>query len=204
MPLVVGVTGGIGSGKSEVAQAFADLGVEIIDTDQLAHRLTAPGTPAVQEIATRFGSEMLTAEGALDRAALRQKVFADSRERRRLEELLHPLIRQDVDRLLKRAQGPYVVLVVPLLIESGGYSEVIDRVLVVDCPEEMQIERVMRRSGLRRDEVEAIVRAQAPRKRRLAGADDVLTNDGDLDALRSGVSRLHREYLELARARVGR
>jgi dephospho-CoA kinase len=204
MPLVVGVTGGIGSGKSAVAQAFADLGVEIIDTDQLSHRLTAPGSPAVQEIATRFGSEVLTAEGALDRAALRNKVFADPRERRRLEELLHPLIRQDVERLLKQTQGPYVVLVVPLLIESGGYSEVIDRVLVVDCPEEMQIERVIRRSGLRRDEVEAIVRAQAPRKRRLAGADDVLTNDGDLDALRSGVSRLHRAYLELARRRIGR
>jgi dephospho-CoA kinase len=204
MPLVVAVTGGIGSGKTVVAEAFAGLGVEVIDTDQLAHQLTAPGEPALREIARQFGAEVLSSAGGLDRAQLRKKVFADPDARRRLEALLHPLIRQGVDRLLKQARGPYVILVVPLLVETGGYSDVVDRVLVVDCPEETQIARAMRRSGLSRDEVEAILRAQATREQRLAGADDVLSNAGDLDNLRRGVERLHREYLALAGGRIGR
>jgi dephospho-CoA kinase len=204
MPLVVAVTGGIGSGKTVVAEAFAGLGVEVIDTDQLAHQLTAPGEPALREIARQFGAEVLSSAGGLDRAQLRKKVFADPDARRRLEALLHPLIRQGVDRLLKQARGPYVILVVPLLVETGGYSDVVDRVLVVDCPEETQIARAMRRSGLSRDEVEAILRAQATREQRLAGADDVLSNAGDLDNLRRSVERLHREYLALAGGRIGR
>lgn len=203
MAIVVGVTGGIGSGKTAVANAFADLGVEVIDTDELARRLTAPGEPVLREIASCFGDEMLTTEGALDRARLRQKVFADPRERQRLEALLHPLIRREVDRLLERARGPYAVLVVPLLIETGAYADVVDRVLVVDCPVEMQIERVMRRSGLSREEVEAIVRTQASRTERLSKADDVLVNDADLCALRDKVQQLDRAYLTLAGAGTG-
>jgi dephospho-CoA kinase len=203
IPLVVGVTGGIGSGKTAVAGAFADLGVEIIDTDELAHKLTAPGQPALQEIVIQFGNEVLTVQGALDRAALRRKVFADPRERRRLEMLLHPLIKREVDRLLKQARGPYVVLVVPLLVETGAYAGMLGRVLVVDCPVETQVARAMRRSGLARDEVEAIVRAQASRSERLARADDVLVNDGDLCALRAKVRQFHLAYLALAGASAG-
>lgn len=201
MSLVVGVTGGIGSGKTVVAQAFAELGVEVIDTDQIAHELTAPGQPAVREIATRFGTQVLTAEGALDRAALRRAVFSDPDARRRLEALLHPLIAQQVVHRLAQAGGPYVILVVPLLVETGGYEGIVDRVLVVDSPEDVQVTRVMRRNGLSPNEVEPILRAQASRQQRLARADDVLTNDGDLDTLRSGVQRLHRDYLALAGAR---
>ena len=198
MSLVVGVTGGIGSGKTVVAQAFADLGVEVIDTDQLARELTAPGEPAVQEIARRFGREVLTTEGELDRAVLRRLVFSDSGARRRLEALLHPLIAQQVTRRVEQASGPYVVLVVPLLVETGAYADIVDRVLVVDSPEDLQVARVARRNGLPRNEIEAILRAQASRQQRLARADDVLTNDGDLDTLRDGVEHLHREYLALA------
>lgn len=201
MSLVVGVTGGIGSGKTVVAQAFAELGVEVIDTDQIAHELTAPGQPAVREIATRFGTQVLTAEGALDRAALRRAVFSDPNARHRLEALLHPLIAQQVVHRLAQAGGPYVILVVPLLVETGGYEGIVDRVLVVDSPEDVQVTRVMRRNGLSPNEVEPILRAQASRQQRLARADDVLTNDGDLDTLRSGVQRLHRDYLALAGAR---
>lgn len=201
MSLVVGVTGGIGSGKTVVAQAFAELGVEVIDTDQIAHELTAPGQPAVREIATRFGTQVLTAEGALDRAALRRAVFSDPNARHRLEALLHPLIAQQVVHRLALVGGPYVILVVPLLVETGGYEGIVDRVLVVDSPEDVQVTRVMRRNGLSPNEVEPILRAQASRQQRLARADDVLTNDGDLDTLRSGVQRLHRDYLALAGAR---
>jgi dephospho-CoA kinase len=198
MPIVVGMTGGIGSGKTTAADAFAELGVEVIDTDELARRLTAPGEPAVRGIAARFGEDVLDARGALDRARLRQKVFSDPHERQRLEALLHPLIRDEVARLLALAQGPYVLLVVPLLIEAGGYAGVVDRVLVVDCPPEMQIERAMRRSGLAREEVESIMRTQAPRSERLARADDVLMNDSDLRALREKVAQLHHAYLSLS------
>ncbi len=204
MPLVVGMTGGIGAGKTLVAEAFADLGVEIIDTDRLARELTAPGEPVLMEIASQFGKELLTADGSLDRASLRRRVFADSRARRQLESLLHPLIEQEVHRLLKLAQGPYVLLVVPLLIETGHWEGTVDRVLVVDCPEDLQVARVMLRSGLGRGEVEAIQQAQASRAQRLARADDVLTNDADLDTLHAGVKRLHREYLSLAAARTGK
>ena len=201
MALVVAMTGGIGSGKTVVAQAFADLGADVIDTDQLAHELTAPGQPAVREIAGRFGNQVLTAEGALDRAALRKLVFSDAGARRRLESLLHPLIARQVVRRLAAVSGPYVILVVPLLVETAGYEDIVDRVLVVDSPEDVQVARVRRRDGLSTDEVEAILRAQASRQQRLARADDVLTNDGDLGSLRGGVERLHREYLALAGAR---
>jgi dephospho-CoA kinase len=201
MSFVVGVTGGIGSGKTVAAQAFAELGVEVIDTDQLAHELTAPGQPAVREIASRFGKQVLTAEGTLDRPALRRLVFCDPGARRRLETLLHPLIAQQVIRRLAQVSAPYVILVVPLLVETGGYEEIVDRVLVVDSPEDLQVARVVRRNGLSSNEVEAILRAQASREQRLARADDVLTNDGDLDTLRAGVERLHREYLALAGTR---
>jgi dephospho-CoA kinase len=201
MALVVAMTGGIGSGKTVVAQAFADLGADVIDTDQLAHELTAPGQPAVREIAGRFGNQVLTAEGALDRAALRKLVFSDAGARRRLESLLHPLIARQVVRRLAAVSGPYVILVVPLLVETAGYEDIVDRVLVVDSPEDVQVARVRRRDGLSTDEVEAILRAQASRQQRLARADDVLTNDGDLGSLRAGVERLHREYLALAGAR---
>jgi dephospho-CoA kinase len=198
MPFVVGMTGGIGSGKTTAAEAFARLGADLIDTDEIAHSLTAPGEPVLAQIARQFGPEMLTATGSLDRTKLREAVFAEPAQRERLEALLHPLIRSEVDRRLLQSRSPYVVLVVPLLIETGGYAMLVDRILVIDSPEHLQIERVMRRNRLRPEAIEAILRAQASRSERLARADDVLINDGTVAALKTGVEKLHRKYLALA------
>jgi dephospho-CoA kinase len=198
MAFVVALTGGIGSGKSTAAELFARFGAEIVDTDEIAHRVTAPGEPALKQIAREFGAAVLTAQGALDRSTLRQLVFASVDHRKRLESIVHPPIRTEVDRRLQRAQGPYVLLVVPLLVETGAYSTLVNRVLVIDAPQRLRIARVMQRSRLRRKEVEAILRAQASRAQRLAKADDVLTNDGSLQALRSRVEALHKKYVALA------
>jgi dephospho-CoA kinase len=197
--LVIGLTGGIGSGKSAAAELFAAQGVRIVDADVIAHALTAPQGAAMPAIRAAFGDAVVTPEGALDRAAMRARVFADPHERQRLEAILHPLIRAETERQANaRGDAPYVMLVIPLLIESGTYRERVDRIVVVDCPEETQVARVMARSGLSRQEVERIMRTQATRAQRLAAADDVIDNGGELAALAPQVLRLHREYRELA------
>jgi dephospho-CoA kinase len=200
MPYVIGLTGGIGSGKSTVAEIFRRLGATIIDTDALSHALTRPGQPGLQAIVEAFGRELLDPQGRLDRARLRRLVFSDENARHRLEALLHPLIRQEVDRALAAATGPYVILVVPLLAETGGWRERVDRVLVVDCPEEEQIRRTMARSQLSREEVQAIMAAQASRARRLALADDVIVNNGSVADLEEAVRALDARYRRLAGA----
>ncbi|HLS87640.1 MAG TPA: dephospho-CoA kinase [Burkholderiales bacterium] len=197
--LVVGLTGGIGSGKSAAAAEFEKLGATVVDTDVIAHELTAPGGAAIDAIRARFGEAAIGADGAMDRARMRSLVFHDPASRKALEAILHPLIRERSERLIEEAPGPYVIYVVPLLIESGDYRRRADRILVVDLPEEVQMERVRARSGLPEDTVRAIMGAQAPREARLAAADDVLDNSGSLEALRREVALLHQKYLQLAR-----
>ncbi len=200
MPFVVGLTGGIGSGKSAAADAFSALGASIVDTDRIAHELTAAGGAAIPPIRAAFGPDVIAADGALDRAAMRRRVFADPAEKTRLEAILHPRIREEGARRTAAAAGPYVVLVVPLLVESGGYRDRVDRVAVVDCPESLQVARVVARSGLSPEEVHRIMAAQASRDERLAAADDVIVNDAGLEKLRARVAELHRSYLAMAAA----
>ncbi|AYH42533.1 dephospho-CoA kinase [Azoarcus sp. DN11] len=199
-PYVVGLTGGIGSGKSAAADRFAELGVAIVDTDVIAHELTAPGGRAIPAIREAFGDAVITPEGALDRKAMRDRAFADPNERRRLEAILHPAIGAESLRQVNAASTPYVMLVVPLLVESGKYRERCHRLCVVDCPVDVQIARVMTRSKLPEDQVRAIMATQASREQRLAAADDVINNSGDLGALIAQVDRLHEKYLAAARA----
>lgn len=193
-PFVVGLTGGIGSGKSTVAELFAARGASVVDTDVIAHEITAAGGAALDAIRDRFGDGVLRADGALDRDAMRARAFDDPRAREALEEILHPMIRAESERRIAAAPGPYVMHVVPLLVESGGRAGRFDRVLVVDCPVPVQIERVRRRSGLSIDRIESILAAQASREARLAAADDVIDNGGDADALPVQVDALHRKY----------
>lgn len=195
---IVGLTGGIGSGKSTVADRFARLGVPVIDTDAIARELTAPGGAALAPIREAFGDAVIRADGTLDRAALRRLVFADSSARLQLEAILHPRIRHAVERTLATLHAPYVLVVIPLLVETGGYRDLLNRVLVVDCPEAMQIERVMARSGLTHDEVAAVIAAQAARAERLAAADDVIVNAGSPEALATEVEALNGRYRALA------
>jgi dephospho-CoA kinase len=198
---VVGLTGGIGSGKTAVADAFGRLGIEIVDTDQLAHRLSASGEPGFAAIRAALDDVPLLADGEIDRAALRRIVFADPTQRMRLENALHPLIRAEARRRIARWRGPYGLIVVPLLLEREGLRAIVDRVLVVDCPEEEQVRRVAARSGIAPAEVRAIMATQLPRERRLAGADDVIDNAGPLKAIAPQVGVLDRRYRELAAAR---
>lgn len=200
MPYIVGLTGGIGSGKSAAAQAFADLGAAVVDTDAIAHELTAPGGAAITPIRAAFGADYITAEGALARARMRELVFADAASKRALEAILHPLIRECSNARILAARSPYVILMVPLLVESGDYRRRCQRILVVDCPEQLQIERVMARSGLAAEQVRAIMATQATRAARLAAADDVIDNSGDQAQLRRQVAALHRRYRQLAAA----
>lgn len=199
MPYVVGLTGGIGCGKSKAAEFFAELGAEVVDTDAISHALTGPGGQAMKPIAAAFGPSYVRPDGALDRARMRSLVFADTGAKARLEAILHPLIRAESLRRIRATQAPYVILVVPLLLETGGYRELLSRVLVVDCEESQQIARVVARSGLAEEEIGRIMRAQLPRAQRVAGADDVLVNDADLETLRARVRTLHRRYLAAAR-----
>jgi dephospho-CoA kinase len=192
----VALTGGIGSGKSTVANLFAALGVAVIDADAVAHALTAPGAPTVGEIARLFGPCMVDAAGALDRPALRRVVFADPTQRRRLEELLHPRIRERMLEDLAVAKGAYALLVIPLLFETGQ-TDLADRILVVDLPVAEQLRRVRRRGGIGDPEIRRILGTQASRAERLAGADDVIDNSGAPEALRPAVEALHRSYLAL-------
>ncbi|WP_310447490.1 dephospho-CoA kinase [Thiobacillus sp.] len=197
---VVALTGGIGSGKSTVADAFAALGVPVIDTDVIARELTAPGGAALDPVREAFGDAVMQPDGTLDRAVLRQRVFSDTEARFRLETILHPLIRRGVEQALSGLAARYALIVVPLLVETGAYRDVLQRILVVDCPESTQVERVMARSGLAREEVEAILAAQTTRAERLASADDVITNTATPEDLRAMVAALHQRYLALAAA----
>lgn len=199
MPLVVGLTGGIGSGKSAAAAMFEELGAGIVDTDAIARELTGPLGAAMQAIRDEFGADYVATNGALDRARMRARVFADPGAKRQLEGILHPLIRAEVLARVRSAAAPYLIVVIPLLFETGGYPGLIQRVAVVDCAEETQIARTMARSGLTRSDVEAILRTQASRATRRAGAHDLLDNGGSLDSLRAQVTALHRLYVDLAR-----
>ena len=194
----VGLTGGIGCGKSTVADLFAGLGATIVDTDAIAHSLTAPHGAAMPAILAEFGPDFATPEGALDRARMRSLVFADAGARGRLEAILHPRIRDATAAAAAIATGPYVIFAVPLLIESGTWSERVSRVLAVDCSEDTQVARVMQRSGLSADQVRAIMATQVTRAQRLAAADDVIDNDDGLEALLPQVTRLHERYLALS------
>jgi dephospho-CoA kinase len=200
MSFVVGLTGGIGSGKSAAAAEFERLGADVVDTDAIAHELTARGGRALPEIERIFGAALIGDGGALDRAKMRSLVFADPAAKKALEALLHPMIRDESRRRIAASRGPYVVHVVPLLVESADYRSRVDRVLVVDAPEELQVERVRARSGLSEADVRAIIAAQAARAQRLAAADDVIENRGTIDALRQQVAALHRRYLEYSKA----
>jgi len=199
-PWVVGLTGGIGSGKSAAADRFAELGATVVDSDVIAHDLPAAGGAAMAAIEAAFGAGVIAADGALDRAAMRQQVFAAPAERARLEAILHPRIRAESERQCREAATPYVVMVVPLLVESPDFRQRCARVAVVDCPEEIQMARVMARSGLEAAQVRAIMAAQSSRQARLAAADDVIDNSGDLAALHRQVDALHACYSRLAAA----
>lgn len=197
-PYAVGLTGGLGSGKSAVAERFAKLGIAVIDTDEIAHELTRPGGVAIGPIRAAFGSGLIGADGALDRTGMRKLAFGDAAAKKKIEAILHPLIREESARRSERADSAYAILVVPLLVEGGIDRSRYARVLVVDCTEAQQIERAMRRSGLSESEVRDILAAQATREQRLAVADDVIDNSGAPEALERQVSRLHGQYLTLA------
>ncbi|WP_019141973.1 dephospho-CoA kinase [Noviherbaspirillum massiliense] len=194
----VGLTGGIGSGKSTVTDMFAERGAAIVDTDQIAHQLTAPGGAAIAAIQSEFGDSFITPSGAMDRARMRARVFADSEAKKRLEAILHPLIRIESDRAASQVPGSYLIFVVPLLVESGTWKQRLSRVCVVDCPEHLQVKRVMSRSGLNESQVLAIMATQATRQARLSAADDVILNEGSQADLRPQVDRLHALYAALA------
>lgn len=194
----IGLTGGIGSGKSTVADLFAERGAAIVDTDLIAHQLSAPGGIAIDALRQAFGEEFITQQGALDRDRMRALVFDDSGARKRLEAILHPLIRSETERAASQAEGPYLIYVVPLLVESGRWKQRTARVLVVDCEEDIQIARVMRRNQLSVEQVKAIMAAQTSREERLRAADDIIENNGDSAALIPHVDRLHALYCMLA------
>ncbi len=198
MAFCVGLTGGIGSGKSKAADFFSRLGTAVIDTDVIAHELTGSGGAAMEEIERAFGREYLRDDGSLDRARMRTLVFSTPQSRRKLEEILHPLIRQVSRERVASAKAAYSILVVPLLLETGSYRDLLDRVLVVDCDEARQIARTMARSNLDEDEVRRIMSAQISRNDRLAAADDVIVNDADIETLKQRVAALHRQYLDAA------
>ncbi len=199
-PFLVGLTGGIASGKSAAAAAFGALGVTVIDADRIAREVVAPGEPLLARLAAEFGGAILLKDGSLDRPALRERVFSDPAARERLNALTHPAIRARMFEQAAAAAGPYVILEVPLLVE-GGLDRRVDRVLVVDCPEEVQLAHLQARDALSPAQAEAMLQAQARRADRLAAADDVIANTGSLGDLRHAVDLLHPRYLELAAAR---
>jgi dephospho-CoA kinase len=199
----IGLTGGIGSGKTTVADMFGVRGVTVIDADLIAHQITAPGGIAMPLIESAFGPEFVTTDGAMDRVKMRARVFADPAAKAQLEAITHPLIRAESERQRSEVLSAYHIVVVPLLIEAGERASKVDRILVVDCPVETQIERVIRRNGFEREQVLAIIARQAMREARLAAADDVVVNDSaaTLETLQREVDVLHARYLEMAAAR---
>jgi dephospho-CoA kinase len=198
MPYIVGLTGGIGTGKTTVSDLLARMGADVVDTDEVSRALTAPGGTAMAEIEDRFGSEYVGPDGALDRARMRKLVFSDEHARRDLEGILHPLVRRDSQHLIAKSTGPYVVVVVPLLLETRTYRGLAHRVLVVDCAPETQVARVMKRSNLSREEVLAIMATQISRAERLRNADDIVNNDDGVEALETQLAPLHQRYLRYA------
>jgi dephospho-CoA kinase len=198
MPLIIGLTGGIGSGKTSAAKFFAALGAYVIDTDEIAHELTQPHGAAISPIRQTFSENFITAGGALNREKMRSLVFSDSTSRQKLEAILHPLIRMEATRRAALTFPPYVIMIVPLLLETGDYREMIRRILVVDCDERKQIARTMARNGLGAHEVHAIMAAQIARQKRLQQADDVIVNDSDFAHLQQQVEALHQKYLALS------
>lgn len=198
MTFVVSLTGGIGSGKSTVADLFARRGITVVDTDAISHELTSPSGGAIEAILESFGSGFITPEGALDRQRMRALVFRDPQSKRRLERILHPRIRAESAVRIAAASSPYVILVVPLLVEAGVDRSRYQRVLVVDCDDELQVERVMHRSRLQDDEVRRIIASQVGRQDRIEAADDVVENNAGIEDLEPQVEALHRRYLTLA------
>ncbi len=201
----LGLTGGIGSGKTRVADLLAEHGAAVIDTDAIAHRLTAPGGAAIESLRRAFGADMIDAGGALDRARMRELVFKDGAAKARLEAVLHPMIGQGVEDAAREAVGSYLVFVVPLLVESGRWRDRVHRICVVDCDEATQVARVQHRSGLSPEMVASIMAAQASRAERLAVADDVVVNDGGTtpQLLEERVLALHLQWVEAARQLAG-
>jgi dephospho-CoA kinase len=195
-PWILGLTGGIGSGKSAAAQCFIDLGVHLVDADSAARWVVEPGRPALAQIAEHFGAGVLQADGTLNRSALRELIFKDPQQRVWLEGLLHPLIREEIRQYLARAESAYAILVSPLLLETSQH-QMVQRVLVIDVPESVQIERTVLRDRTNEEQVRAILKAQASREERLRRADDVILNDRDSAWLKSEVERLHHFYLTL-------
>jgi dephospho-CoA kinase len=198
----VGLTGGIGSGKTTVANLFAAHGASVIDTDLIAHQLTAPGGAALAQITAQFGPTFLLPDGSMNRPMMRDQVFSDPHAKKKLEAILHPLIGIEVAQAACTATGPYLIYVVPLLVESGKWRDRVARILVVDCSEALQVARVMQRSALSESQIRAIMATQATREQRLAAADDVVINDADTTALIAPVERLHLDYCRLATARA--
>ena len=195
-PYLIGLTGGIGSGKSTVAEGFAARGITVVDADLIAHQLSAPGGLAIDALRAAFGDPYITPAGALDRVRMRRLAFEADQARARLEGILHPLIRSESERQVRASPSPYTLLVIPLLFESPSWRERVDRALVVDCPPALQIERVMQRSKLTREEVAAIMARQVDRATRLELADEVIDNSGAPEALEAQIETLHRDYLQ--------
>jgi dephospho-CoA kinase len=196
--LRIGLTGGIASGKSTVAELFAARGAAVLDTDVIAREVVVPGSHALAALVAHQGGGILNDRGELDRAELRRRIFADAETRRDVESILHPAILSELERQAAKRQGPYQVFVIPLLVEAG-LEHVVDRVLVVDCPEEEQVRRLMTRDGASLEDARHMLDAQAPRERRLAAADDVIDNGGTPDDLPARVAELDRRYRALAR-----
>lgn len=192
--LKIGVTGGLGSGKTTVSRMFAGLGVPVVDTDEISRELTASGGKAIPAIRDAFGDAVFSADGTLDRAALRAQILADEVARRQLEDILHPLIRAQAESRMRAAEAPYVLIVIPLLVETGAYDKMLDRVLVVDCNEQTQLQRSLARGGWSEAEILAMMARQAGRKERLARADDVIDTECGLEELSGRVSALDRKY----------
>ena len=202
-PLRIGLTGGIASGKTTVTQRFAELGVPVIDADVASRSVVEPGTPGFAQVVERFGARVL-ADGQLDRRALRNLIFKDSSLRQALDAILHPLIRAEMEREAAQAQGPYVIMAIPLLVEGGGSAKRVDRVLVVDADETLQMQRLQARDGSSEQQAREILASQASRAARLSQADDVLLNAGTVAELRQAVDRLHEQYLQLAQTSSSR
>lgn len=199
MTFVVGLTGGIGCGKSSASQFFSDLGIDVIDTDIIARQLTQPNGSAISLIQNTFGSSIIAADGTLDRNKMRDLVFANSELRHKLEQILHPLILKAVIRRIKQSQAPYVIVVIPLLFETNDYNHLIRHILVIDCDEQQQLLRTMERSNLSEQKVRSIMATQVTRETRIQKADDVILNNQDIEYLKAQILLLHHKYLALSK-----
>lgn len=200
MTFIVGLTGGIGCGKSSASKFYSDLGIDVIDTDVIARELTQSGGSAISMIQETFGNSFITPDGALDRNKMRDLIFSNSAARIKLEKILHPLILEETALQIEQSRSPYAILVVPLLFETSDYSNIIQRTLVIDCDEPQQLSRTMARSHLSQQAVRTIMATQISRKVRLQKADDIIINDQDIDYLRTQVLRLHHQYLSLSKS----